>query len=154
VPGWIPCADDGFGATPGEHLRELAGVSPVDSPASVDDLARQLDRVAGVVSVRWRVPRDFRSYPEWFDQQIQAHLSGAESVRPPPARSRWEPAFPSRAVEVSGPAFDPPRGISVELGSSYQPLSGKLMPGVSPESEPSDRSPVRRARRPLVSAKP
>jgi hypothetical protein len=76
LTGWIPCADDGFGLSPSAGVRIVSGLAMVDTPACIDDVVRTISSIPGVASVRWRVPRDFRSYPEWFDHQIHIRLDG------------------------------------------------------------------------------
>ena len=75
VVGWIPCADDGFGRSPGPELDMVAGLALVETPASVDDVARRIAGVSGVAAVRWRIPRRFRSYPDWLDRQLRAQMT-------------------------------------------------------------------------------
>jgi DNA-binding Lrp family transcriptional regulator len=105
-PGWIPCADDGFGVRPTPTLSIVAGLVMVESPASVDDLARQISRVPGVAAVRWRIPREFRGYPEWYDRHLLArlgshperrgHFDDGELSAVPPS-----PTFPATGASLS-----------------------------------------------------
>lgn len=102
--GWIPCADDGFGISPKPPVRIVAGLLPLDSPVAVDDVVRDIARCQGVESVRWRIPRTFRSYPEWYDRHILAQL--ADSARARRSSSgvsddAWIETIPS-AAEISG----------------------------------------------------
>jgi DNA-binding Lrp family transcriptional regulator len=142
LPGWIPCADDGFGVAPGPGLCELAGVSPVDSPASVDDVARLLGRVPGVASVRWRVPRDFRSYHEWYDQQLRQRL--ASSAPRAPRRERTIDAA-ERAVVAGGLLSLAPARPTGMAPSGLSPLVQ------TPTAEDGPGSGMSRARSPVSS---
>jgi len=80
VPGWIPCAEGGFGLEPTVETRQVSGLSTAVSLASADEVARVISGIPGVASVRWRIPRDFRSYPEWFDTQILSRLAGERGL--------------------------------------------------------------------------
>ncbi len=89
VKGWVPFADDGFGRMPSWDLDTVAGLSFVDSPASIDSVAREILEIPGVASVAWKVPRGFRSYPDWLDRAIRAQLEryaiGSAGPMPHPA---------------------------------------------------------------------
>jgi DNA-binding Lrp family transcriptional regulator len=111
TPGWIPCADDGFGVQPTPAISIVAGLVLVESPASVDDLTRQITRVPGVAAVRWRVPREFRGYPEWYDRHLLARL-GSQLDRkghpgvdlPTSLPSESVAPRPSAALSIDAPA--------------------------------------------------
>jgi len=79
IDGWIPCAADGFGQPPGQHSDLIAGLAIVDSPALLDRVSRRVAASAAVVSVRWRIPCGLRSFPEWFDRGIRAHVGQSVS---------------------------------------------------------------------------
>lgn len=85
--GWIPCSDGGFGLPPGPSVGLVAGLALVDSPASVDDVVREIGDYPGVAAVRWRIPRGFRSYPEWYDRHLVTSLGidsrGDRRIREP-----------------------------------------------------------------------
>ena len=110
LPGWIPCADDGFGRPPGEDLDMVAGLTLTETPASVDDWARRIASIAGVASVRWRLPRTFRSYREWLDRQLAAQIDDRtrRSVRsrayaPPPVWTAPGPPIEPATISVTNP---------------------------------------------------
>lgn len=108
--GWIPCADDGFGLSPDPPIRVVSGLSFVDSPASIDDVVRDISRCEGVESVRWRIPRGFRSYREWYDRHILARLASS-------SRGRWEMSTPAEDTLAASVPSSPKlleSGITVE----------------------------------------
>lgn len=120
--GWLPCADDGFGLAPRPVHSIVSGLSMVESPASIDDVVREVAQYEGVVSVQWRIPRGFRSYREWYDRQLLAAVEHpalgrrkrpTESVRESNRLAALEPADRSvPLVELfSG---DPVRSPSIE----------------------------------------
>jgi DNA-binding Lrp family transcriptional regulator len=105
---WIPCADGGFGlppATPGM----IAGLSWVDSPSAIDEIASELSTFPGVGTVRWRIPMTFRSYPEWFDQLLEARSPGFSIPPASDPRSTHGPleAGPPTDGSDSGPFVSP-----------------------------------------------
>ncbi len=147
VPGWIPCASDGFGAPPAAADRRLAGLSMVTSPGAVDDVARQIAGLREVASVRWRIPRAFRSYPEWLNARLLARLSeDARARRPYLARGPALDLVPGRLIAG---------GVSVDTSP---PLSSFAAGATGSTAGAGDSCPIppapgsgRRARRYLAS---
>lgn len=92
VGGWIPCAADGYGRPPTDPSDLIVGLTLLDSPAALDGLSRRLGGLPGVAFVRWRIPCGFRSFPEWFDRGIRAHLDSGPSSSVEPARSPFRSA--------------------------------------------------------------
>jgi DNA-binding Lrp family transcriptional regulator len=127
VQGWIPCADDGFGRRPSETLDVVAGLCFVNSPASMDRVARQILGIPGVGSVQWRVPREFRSYGEWIDRAIRVQIS--------PTTSRtWIETAPIGPYSNRLAYFEHLVGESIGPGAapSYPPMA----PAGAPEPRP------------------
>jgi hypothetical protein len=127
-PGWIPCADDGFGIRPTPSISIVAGLVLVDSPASVDDLARQITRVPGVAAVRWRVPREFRGYPEWYDRHLLARLGSYPDRR---GHLGIEVPVPMAASAVVPSAST---SLSIDATRGFEPASPF---GTTPSASPS-----------------
>jgi DNA-binding Lrp family transcriptional regulator len=127
LSGWIPCADDGFGLPPTTELRTISGLSMAETPASVEDVARLIASCPEVASVRWRIPRDFRSYREWFDHGLLNRLADASDLR-----VRIPPDRPTDASSLSVPyAFSAPTSYLIPPVEGRLPGSAGATPGAT-----------------------
>ena len=119
IDGWIPCAPDGFGEAPGRRSDLIAGLAFVDSPAVLDGVARRLATLAGVESVHWRIPCGLRSFPEWFDRGIRAHLgpSSTSSVQSSPSLAFAGGSFPLKLPSLPPVSF----GVSSGMNPNHLP---------------------------------
>ena len=123
VKGWVPCADDGFGRMPSWDLDTVAGLSFVDSPASIDSVARDMLEIPGVAAVTWKVPRGFRSYGDWFDRAIRSELerTALGSVGPVPGPRSIGSGYSLDLPPAPAP-FGPATSETVARGSARRPL--------------------------------
>ena len=74
-PSWIPAVTGGYGFPPEVRPVHLVAVFPLESPAGVADILREIHALPGVVSVRRRFPSESVCYPEWFDRRIEEKVA-------------------------------------------------------------------------------
>lgn len=124
LPGWVPCAREGIGIAPIVQNLTISGLALVDSPAAIDDIVRNISRQPGVSSVHWYIPRNFRSYDEWFDRHLLGRLAGSLSGFDDHLRSR---PYPTRSSEADSEGGGPERRL---VNAFPAAVSGSSVPSV------------------------